>query len=127
PAEPDRAAEHAAVRLEAVAPHPVAQDDDVRRAGADLLLEEGAPERRLDPVHAEEVRRRADAPRLVLGLALPDLGRPDPFRAHALEDAAVLADVRVLEGRDGLVRAPVAELPPEVHEPIRLRVRQRPE
>ena len=103
------ASQHLRVRAEVAAPHPVAQDDDVRRLGvARVVIGERATQRGTRAQQMEVARRDAIAVYALRLLDVGDAGLEGPERGQLAEALVAARQVDVVRGRhEGVVRARV--------------------
>ena len=128
-AQPDRAADGGDVAAEAPLPEPVSDDHDPPRVGDVVLLREGAAGDGTDAEHGEVlVRHLLAGDRLGLRVA-GERRTPAGDDRDLLEEAGFAPPVGVVAGRGPFVGRTAArpQVLPDHHEPLRMRIGQRPE
>jgi hypothetical protein len=121
-------AEHAGVGAETAAPFALADHQHVGRLCARFMIQESAPENRLDAEYGKQPvggERRADLLRQTIAL---DIERRARYGGHAVEGRVPIAERReVLIRHSALHHAAFGVRRPDHHEPGRFIVRERPQ
>ena len=129
PVHPDDAAHDRRVRAEALAPEPVAQNDDAPGVRAVVLRTEILAERRTHAQHREVIRAHAHRGKELGDAVGHERGLPEPDGRHRVERAVAVAQLHVIREADVARRAASGRLVPvaDHHQTVAAGIRKRPQ